>query len=781
VDIKIASLNQIDGDIKMVLDDGKPLTGEIALANLAPNNWIDVASASGSANFTTDGEVDISKLASVLSGQADMQGQAKLAVKVDAQPEQFGVNANVSVMNLISPQMGGKPLNLTLTGDGGLAGETLSANVQLDGSSTKFLVASATGSTSDLTVTFNTNLTQLRQELGQAIDLGDLEFSGQADGNVHLTEIDSGGYNTDAKVTIKQAAFRSGAQDLSVADVQLTQTGTFGTSSEAVRSTGELILSNVLAGGKPLDQRAEVRWKDLAFGSELTAETVNVKATPLTLDAQGLRVDIDAGAVDGGDLKLNANLAKTMQLVAAVSGMEEPPAIAGQFDLAAQATSDSGGQKLSGSGAITQLVVGEGESAIREDRLDLVLNAQLDTSSSKLTLGENRIRSEKLTLDVQGNISDYTGKAVADITGQYDLSWPAITALLHELSPGTKDVISISGQSSSPITLKGPLNDPSAKPSFRGLNAGLALTWDQLDLYGIPISAATFEPKLADAQITLPASTLSAVQGKVTLGAEVDFKPEDMTLRMPGTTKVLDGVQVTTELTQELLSRINPIFYQFVDATGQINLTIRDLVLPMGESIKQDGTGGGVLELVEMKVKPGGLVRDLVTLGGLGDADELLAVKLKGGDFEVADGRIAYDEFTLIFPSEFDVKFYGSVAFDDTLDLVVSIPIRADLLRKLGVSGDVQKYAEMLDGTRVDVPLSGTRQQPKLNLAKVDTQKLMEGVMKGAVEGEGKKLLEGLMGGGEKKDGDTKSGEDDKKKNNPLGGLMDQLQGDKKK
>lgn len=158
---------------------------------------------------------------------------------------------------------------------------------------------------------------------------------------------------------------------------------------------------------------------------------------------------------------------------------------------------------------------------------------------------------------------------------------------------------------------------------------------------------------------------------------------------MLGMIKVFDGVQIMFELIKELFSCINLIFYQFVDVIGQINLIMQDFVLLMGDFIKELGDGSGVLELIEMKVKLGGFVCMLVEVGGLGDVDELLVVKFVGGDFEVIEGCIVYDEFMMIFLIEFDVKFYGLVVFDDMFDLVVLLLIWVDLLVKLGVGGDV--------------------------------------------------------------------------------------------
>ena len=134
--------------------------------------------------------------------------------------------------------------------------------------------------------------------------------------------------------------------------------------------------------------------------------------------------------VERGDLNLRADLDKTFRLVAAVSGMEEPPAIKGQLSLQAAASGAGGGQQICGTGTIKQFVVGTGEEAITEEQVDLTLDARIDPKTAVLTLGENRVKSKGLTLDVKGKIEDYSGRAVADLTGSYDLSWPTVTALL---------------------------------------------------------------------------------------------------------------------------------------------------------------------------------------------------------------------------------------------------------------------------------------------------------------------------------------------------------------
>jgi hypothetical protein len=198
---------------------------------------------------------------------------------------------------------------------------------------------------------------------------------------------------------------------------------------------------------------------------------------------------------------------------------------------------------------------------------------------------------------------------------------------------------------------------------------------------------------------------------------------------------------------------------------GRAALGTQDVQVPLGESMKTSGQGKGHLDLVDMKVQPGGLLAELIRLGGLTD-ESMYTVQVSGLDFLLENGRIVYRDFTLTFPREYDLKFYGSVGLDDTLDLVVSLPVRAALLERLGARGPVAEYAQALTGSRVDIPLVGTRLKPKLDVSQVDVKPLVERAIKESTGKAAEGLLKGLLGG---KDKERKQGKqpDRKKRRRP--------------
>jgi len=106
------------------------------------------------------------------------------------------------------------------------------------------------------------------------------------------------------------------------------------------------------------------------------------------------------------------------------------------------------------------------------------------------------------------------------------------------------------------------------------------------------------------------------------------------------------------------------------------------------------------------------------------------------------------------------LKFYGSVGFDDTVDLVVSVPVGETVLERVGVRTGTAEYARLLAGLRVDVPVVGTRQNPRLDFSQVNVKSLLDQ----ALHKQGEDLLTGgglidLIGGlSGKKGREEKSG-----------------------
>ncbi|HPF39855.1 MAG TPA: hypothetical protein P5081_21425 [Phycisphaerae bacterium] len=552
-----------------------------------------------------------------------------------------------------------------------------------------------------------------------------------------------------------------------------------------IDTSGKLSATRLTADSRPvLRDKLDVNWKDVAWrngGEKLSIALASLASQEATVNITDANIDLASGENASGAIKADADLQGVFAALAQFNNSEKPPALKGRLKLDGDIRQSASGFQLVADGGVSQLEIGEGAGAVREDRVDVKLDASVDPKQKAIRLGTNRLSSGLLSAQLAGSIDRYDSDAVADLKGEYSTEWAALTKLLAELSPSSAKLVSVRGTSRSQIALSGPLNRKGDTPPYRAANGAVAVTWDAANIVGIDLTQAKIDMKVEKGEFIVAPTTIGAAQGRVNLSSRYDLASS--TLRIPGRVATLDGVKFTPELSRELLSRINPVFYHIVSAEGAVNLTFNNLELPMGER-PSDGGGGGKLELKNAKVEPGGVLGELIKLGLATTTGEKISVGLEGADFNVHDGRIHYENFAMIFPYDFDLRFRGSVGLNDTVDLVVSVPVRPELLQRLGVKGPVAQYAEVLTGSRIDIPIAGTRENPKLELSKVATDALIKEAIKRTTEKGAGDALKGLLGGGKddksggkdgKKDAGGKGGKKEKKKG--LGGVIPGLGG----
>ncbi|NBB95568.1 MAG: hypothetical protein GVY16_07485 [Planctomycetes bacterium] len=409
-----------------------------------------------------------------------------------------------------------------------------------------------------------------------------------------------------------------------------------------------------------------------------------------------------------------------------------------------------------------------GDVAINRDGRDIpfgtaevVLDATADDASKVVRISEMRFTSPPLTVQLTGEntIADYENTRQLSLQGTFEGQWDRVMELVYAVKPSLDDEDAIVVRFTGPLapagsesgkgtfTATGPARQPNVRPVFRNVDASTAIGWTSGSVAGIELGQAVIRPTLEQGRLVIQAEPIPASGGTLRPGGAVDFTGEDPVYRLPGEMRLIENVTLKPEVGTQLLSRFNPVFAKLVGLEGTMSLSVRDLVLPLGEAIKTGGSGSGHLDLSMMSVKSrSGLLDALVGMWGAASG-EFQKVRVEGVDFAIRDGRIHYDNVRMIFGKDVDMIFHGSVGFDDTLDLWVSVPVHAGVLEAFKVEGAVLDITRVLQrtGVRIEIPIQGTRLAPRLRLDRQRIDKLVGEALKAMAEEQARNALLDIM------------------------------------
>lgn len=519
--------------------------------------------------------------------------------------------------------------------------------------------------------------------------------------------------------------------------------------SSSILSDGTVVVRNTGLRGEPLlSEEVSLNWSGLSIspdGKQVEIKSAGLNGVPARLSATEVSIRADQPPMIGGKVEGSADLARCLAIGSRIAGRETPPAIAGRlsFSTTSQGTADEA--RLSADARIEGLAIGAGDKTIREEQLLLAVQAVINRRQETIAFDRFQLDSRMLAVKMAGKISDYAKACLLDLRGDYRASWDAISALIHELAPATADTLAVAGTSESLFTITGTARHPQVDSVLKDASAATEVGWASAEIGGVQMGKASLAPALKQGLLTVPVAAIPAAGGQVRLGGDVDFRSGTPVLNLGPRLQILENIRITPKLGQTLLSRVNPIFGSMARVEGTVSLMTENIQLPLGADIKTGGSGRGRLDLQNLRIQPAGFLMLLLELGGLTGGDDRV-VQAGNVDFHLKDGRLYYENFALSFGQSFDLRFHGSVGFDDTLDLAVSIPVRPTFLEKLGVVGPTAEYARRLDKARVQIPIAGTRLQPRLDLAQVDLKPLIEEAARSAVSQTADGLLNGLLG-----------------------------------
>ena len=392
-------------------------------------------------------------------------------------------------------------------------------------------------------------------------------------------------------------------------------------------------------------------------------------------------------------------------------------------------------QPVSNSTAWTEL--------FREAKVDLASQIRLSNDFETIAFENTSLRASTIQANVSGQISELSGAMVADVKGTWSPEWQKLNALLAAY---TSQLVQMAGQGSYPISLSGPLFEPTpaGQPASQSvpwvsplLSAATEFGWQQAAFAGMPVGGGTVSMNLQQGIANVATSKLAFADGSLQLQPQIDFRSANPVLYLPES-KIVDQVALTPETARTWLAFVAPLAADATSAQGQFSLATKGAKVPLMDPLKMSAEGELTLSNVVIGAGPTSekLIATAIQLRTLIDPDSTesqrdlktwLTLEQQTIPVAIHDGRV-FHEGVRISHKDIVIQTSGSVGFDQSLNLVAEIPIADDWI-------EGKSHLAALRGEKISIPVSGTASSPKLDLSALNqvSSQLIKKAASGAI------------------------------------------------
>jgi hypothetical protein len=304
----------------------------------------------------------------------------------------------------------------------------------------------------------------------------------------------------------------------------------------------------------------------------------------------------------------------------------------------------------------------------------------------------------------------------------------------------------------------------------------MELPWSGANVYGLSIGGGKLAAALGDGGLRVEPISLAVAEGKLTTAPHVRFDPRPSELSLPAGPLLAD-VRISPQVGEAMLKFIAPVLSGATESDGRFSLTLGTTGNVPGGTGSASAIGArvplenakqadafGQLTVHSVRVVPGEMARQWIALarqienlakqggnplGSLGQQPAtapsqrditLLSIRDQQVNFRVVEGRVHHEnmEFQV---EDVVLRSSGSVGFDETISLVLTVPIQDRWIER-------QKLLAGLRGQALQIPITGTLRQPRMDQSALTnlSAQLLQGAAGQAVGNEVNRALDKLFG-----------------------------------
>jgi len=562
--------------------------------------------------------------------------------------------------------------------------------------SASFAKINCAGSTKSLKYNAEADLAKLQAELGQFINIGQYQMSGEVSetGQISIEEdrIAASGSGTVKNLRLSSEEGLSASEPMTNIEFAVNMD-----KKKNLVAVDSVIVNTSLG-------RFSIKDGIVPLGDE--------PATPLSLEISANNVNfekVQPFAV------MFASFPKDMQLAGIADSTISVSSEKKTYKITTDTTKIKG-LKLSSPGI----------KSFEEDEVTLAFEAEINPEQKAINVKILQLDSQLIKI-TKSQFSQVSKDGKTTLQGQADCEydWSAISAVAAPFLP---EDLMLQGKRKDAVSFISEYPTDQTDKLLSNLNAKANVGFEKAGYMGLDFGPTDVNVQVQNGLLKIAPFATTVNEGQFNFAGGADFKQEPALFKTAKPMQIIKDIKVNDETTSKLLKYVNPIFADAVNVSGIANFNCEQLAIPLSAEAKNDTVVIGTISISELKLQASDLLGQILSASGGASGTVLTIHPTK---LVLQNGVLRYDDMQ-IDVGDNPINFKGAIGLDKSLDMTVTLPYTT--------SGRTVRTGRETSGARITLPLKGTVDKPQL-----DTGKLIELQLKGQLEEQLRKGLEDLF------------------------------------
>ncbi len=399
-------------------------------------------------------------------------------------------------------------------------------------------------------------------------------------------------------------------------------------------------------------------------------------------------------------------------------------------------------------------VYGQPEVVWSEPSLQVSGVAKYATAADHFQVEKLQVVGKTLQLSSSATIQRVSTEALLQANGLVEYAPEELAKLVASFAG---QEVQLQGDRQVRFQLAGPLRTTPNAPSSHWTHSwdvtGEA-GWSSAGVYGLPLGGGKLKGSLRDGQLQIEPLDVAVGEGRFTAQPLVRLTPDAQQLVLrPG--PLVTNVSISPEVSEQMLKYVAPILAGATRTEGEFSVELAQAEVPFGDP--EQSRVQGKLTTHRLAVSPGPMMNQLIALvkqvESLSKRKQFLQAAVQPRtksfltmveqeiEFQVVEGRVYHRNLEFLV-DDAPVRSYGSVGFDQTLALMIEIPIQDKWIED-------EPALRGFAGQSLRLPIYGTFQKPRIDERAIAdlTRQLLQGAARQALGDELNRQFEKLFRG----------------------------------